>query len=114
MNFNHKALIILIASSLLIVFMLIFAKKRVEAQTFKGSHDTAYIRYLWFYCEKGLNQRRPDMPEFFRGLFCDCLLDKIRITVDKDELERMLSQERQLLFQNLTNECIKQKEEELI
>ena len=54
------------------------------------------------------------MPEFFRGLFCDCLLDKIRQSVDKDELERMLSQERQLLFQNLTNECIKQKEEELI
>ena len=114
MNFNYKALIIFIASTLLILFMLIFAQRKVEAQTFKGSHDTAYIRHLWFYCEKGLNKTRPDMPEFFRGLFCDCLLDKIRITVDKDELERMLSEERQLLFQNLTKECTKEKEEELI
>ena len=114
MNFNNKGLIIFLASVLLAILMLIFTQSRIEAQTFKGSHDTAYIRYLWFYCEKGINQRKPDMPEFFRGLFCDCLLDKIRITVDKDELESMLSEERQLLFQNLTKECTKEKEEDLI
>ena len=114
MNFNNKGLIIFLASVLLAILMLIFTQSRIEAQTFKGSHDTAYIRYLWFYCEKGINQRKPDMPEFFRGLFCDCHLDKIRITVDKDELESMLSEERQLLFQNLTKECTKEKEEDLI
>ena len=114
MNFNNKGLIIFLVSVLLAILMLIFTQSRIEAQTFKGSHDTAYIRYLWSYCEKGINQRKPDMPEFFRGLFCDCLLDKIRITVDKDELERMLSEERQLLFQNLTKECTKEEEEDLI
>ena len=114
MNFNNKGLIILLVSVLLAVLMLIFTQSRVEAQTFKGTHDTAYVRYLWFYCEKGMLQRRPDLPEFFRAMFCDCLLDKIRITVDKDELERMLTGERQELFKDLTLECTKQQEEEII
>ena len=50
MNFNNKGLIIFLASVLLAILMLIFSQSRVEAQTFKGTHDTAYIRHLWFYC----------------------------------------------------------------
>ena len=114
MNFNHKSIIIFVVSIMLTLLLLVFAQSRAEAQTFKGSHDTAYVRYLWFYCDKGMLERRPDLPEFFRAIFCDCLLDKIRSSVDKDELERMLSEERQRLFKDLTLECTKQQEEEII
>ena len=49
MNFNNKGLIIFLVSVLLAVLMLIFTQSRVEAQTFKGTHDTAYVRYVGFY-----------------------------------------------------------------
>tara|TARA_R100000501_G_C2514704_1_gene44672 strand:- start:95 stop:442 length:348 start_codon:yes stop_codon:yes gene_type:complete len=115
MNFNNKGLIILLVSVLLAVLMLIFAQTRIEAQTFKkGDYDTAYLRYLWFYCERGMIQRRPDVPPLYRAVFCDCLIDKIRLTLSKDELEEMQSEERQLLIRNLTRECTKQQAEEVI
>ena len=59
-------------------------------------------------------KRRPELTPFFRAVFCDCLLDKIRITVDNSELEGMRTDERQLLLKNLTKECTKQQAEEVI
>ena len=114
MNFNNKGLIILLVSVLVAVLMLIFTQTRIDAQTFKGSHDTSYIRHLWFYCDRGMTERRPDVPPFFRAIFCDCLLDKIRLTVDKSELEGMRTDERQKLMKTLTKECTKQQAEEVI
>ena len=114
MNFNNKGLFIFLVSVLLAVLILIFSQSRIEAQTFKGTHDTAYIRHLWFYCKTGLEQGRPDLPVFFQALFCDCMLDKVRSSVDKDELENMPSEQRQDFYENISNECTKKKEEELI
>ena len=114
MNFNNKGLIIFLASVLLAILMLIFSQSRIEAQTFKGTHDTAYIRYLWFYCKKGLEEGRPDLPVFYQALFCDCMLDKVRLSVDKDELENMPSEQRQDFYENISNECTNKKEEDLI
>ena len=114
MNFNNKGLIIFLASVLFAVLMLIFSQSRIEAQTFKGTHDTAYIRHLWFYCKTGLQQGRPDLPVFFQAIFCDCMLDKVRSSVDKDELENMPSEQRQEFYQNISDECANKKEEDLI
>ena len=114
MNFNNKGLIIFLVSVLLAVLMLIFTQSRIEAQPFRGSHDTAYIRHLWFYCKTGLEQGRPDIPTFYQALFCDCMLDKVRASVDKDELENMPSEQRQKLYEDISNECTNRKKDEVI
>ena len=114
MNFNNKGLIIFLVSVLLAVLMLIFTQSRIEAQPFSGSHDTAYIRHLWFYCKTGLEQGRPDLPVFYQALFCDCMLDKVRSSVDKEELENMPSEQRQKLYENISNECTNRKKDEVI
>ena len=114
MNFHEKGIVVFIASILTAILMLIVSETRAIAQEFKGSHDTGYIRHLWFYCKMGMQETRPELPSFYHAFFCDCMLDKVRRSVDKNELENMLSEERQEFYGVISEECLNLKDDEMI
>jgi len=100
-------LIILLAYG---VTSCIYLQKEVATETIKveksyNDFDTIDIRTLWILCSNNFLRLAPQIPPHVYIPICDCMIDTIRKTYTKSQLEKLSYQEMLDINKKFAEEC---------
>ena len=100
-------LIILLAH---VVTSCIYLPKEAATETKKveksySDFDTIDIRSMWILCSNNFLRLAPQIPPHVYVPICDCMIDTIRKTYTKSQLEKLSYQEIMEMNRKFVEEC---------
>ena len=100
-------LIILLAH---VVTSCIYLPKEAATETIKvkklySDFDTIDIRSMWILCSNNFLRLAPQIPPHVYIPICDCMIDTIRKTYTKSQLEKLSYQEILEMNKKFVDEC---------
>ena len=100
-------LIILLAH---VVTSCIYLQKEAATETIKveksyNDFDTIDIRSLWILCSNNFRRLAPQIPPHVYIPICDCMIDTIRTTYTKSQLEKLSYQEMLEMNRKFVEDC---------
>ena len=100
-------LIILLAQ---VVTSCIYLQKEAAPETIKveepySDFDTIDIRSMWILCSNNFLRLAPQIPPHVYVPICDCMIDTIRKTYTKSQLEKLSYQEILEMNKKFVDEC---------
>jgi len=100
-------LIILLAQ---VVTSCIYLQKEAATETIKAEKlysdfDTIDIRSMWILCSNNFRNLAPQIPPHVYIPICDCMIDTIRKTYTKSQLEKLSYQEILEMNKKFVEKC---------
>ena len=88
----------------------IYLQKEAATETIKveklySDFDTIDIRSMWILCSNNFRNLAPQIPPHVYIPICDCMIDTIRKTYTKAQMEKLSHQEILAMINKFIEEC---------
>ena len=81
------------------------ATETIKAEKLYSNFDTIDIRSMWILCSNNFLRLAPQIPPHVYIPICDCMIDTIRKTYTKSQLEKLSYQEILEMNKKFVEKC---------